>query len=107
MASWSVHRLIETTRRGASAPAGAGPAGAAPAADAPGEAVRTWDRLGYPRRALRLHAAATAMVELYDGDVPRTEGELLEHADAVLVQEDGKPIGVLTRQDLLAFLAAS
>ena len=30
---------------------------------------------------------------------------LLEHADAVLVQEDGKPVGVLTRQDLLAFLA--
>ena len=30
---------------------------------------------------------------------------LLEAADAVLVQEDGKPVGVLTRQDLLAFLA--
>ncbi len=30
---------------------------------------------------------------------------LLEGADAVLVQEDGKPVGVLTRQDLLAFLA--
>jgi cystathionine beta-synthase len=30
---------------------------------------------------------------------------LLESADAVLVQEDGKPVGVLTRQDLLAFLA--
>ena len=30
---------------------------------------------------------------------------LLETADAVLVQEDGKPVGVLTRQDLLAFLA--
>ena len=28
-------------------------------ADAPsGEAVRAWGRLGYPRRALRLHAAA-------------------------------------------------
>ena len=33
--------------------------------------------------------------------------KLLEKADAVLVHEDGKPIGVLTRQDLLAFLAAS
>ena len=31
---------------------------------------------------------------------------LLEGADAVLVQEDGKPVGVLTRQDLLAFLAS-
>jgi cystathionine beta-synthase len=33
--------------------------------------------------------------------------ELLESADAVLVHEDGKPVGVLTRQDLLAFLAGS
>ncbi|MDN5893251.1 MAG: cystathionine beta-synthase [Nocardioides sp.] len=32
---------------------------------------------------------------------------LLEDADALLVQEDGKPIGVITRQDLLAFLAKS
>ena len=31
--------------------------------------------------------------------------EMLESSDAVLVQEDGKPVGVLTRQDLLAFLA--
>jgi cystathionine beta-synthase len=31
--------------------------------------------------------------------------KLLETADAVLVQEEGKPVGVLTRQDLLAFLA--
>jgi cystathionine beta-synthase len=31
---------------------------------------------------------------------------LLEHADAVLVHEDGKPAGVLTRQDLLGHLAA-
>ncbi|HTW17231.1 MAG TPA: cystathionine beta-synthase [Nocardioides sp.] len=29
---------------------------------------------------------------------------LLETADAVLVHEDGKPVGVLTRQDLLGFL---
>jgi cystathionine beta-synthase len=32
---------------------------------------------------------------------------ILEEADAVLVHEDGKPVGVLTRQDLLAFLAGS
>ena len=32
---------------------------------------------------------------------------LLEKADAVLVHEDGKPVGVLTRQDLLTFVAAS
>jgi len=29
----------------------------------------------------------------------------LEGADALLVQEDGKPVGVLTRQDLLSFIA--
>ncbi|MDX6325477.1 MAG: cystathionine beta-synthase [Nocardioidaceae bacterium] len=31
--------------------------------------------------------------------------EQLQDADALLVQEDGKPVGVVTRQDLLAFLA--
>ena len=30
----------------------------------------------------------------------------LQGADALLVQEDGKPIGVVTRQDLLAYLAS-
>ena len=40
------------------------------AADAPGEAVREWGRLGYPRRALRLHAAATACVQDHNGEVP-------------------------------------
>ncbi len=30
----------------------------------------------------------------------------LEQADALLIQEDGKPIGVVTRQDLLSYLAA-
>jgi len=31
--------------------------------------------------------------------------EVLESADALLVLDDGKPVGVLTRQDLLGFLA--
>ena len=35
----------------------------------------------------------------------RTAVDLLESADAVLVQEDGAPVGVLTRQDLLAYLS--
>lgn len=40
-------------------------------ADAPtGDAVRMWGRLGYPRRALRLHAAATAITAHHDGEVP-------------------------------------
>ena len=47
------------------------------AADAPGEAVRAWGRLGYPRRALRLHAAATAVVEQHGGELPATVPELL------------------------------
>jgi A/G-specific adenine glycosylase len=46
------------------------PTPAALAADSPGEAVRQWGRLGYPRRALRLHAAARAVVERHHGDVP-------------------------------------
>jgi A/G-specific adenine glycosylase len=35
-----------------------------------GEAVRAWERLGYPRRALRLHAASVAIVERHGGFVP-------------------------------------
>jgi A/G-specific adenine glycosylase len=46
------------------------------AADSPGEAVRAWGRLGYPRRALRLHDAARAMVERFDGAVPVAEADL-------------------------------
>jgi A/G-specific adenine glycosylase len=46
------------------------PVPSALAAEEPGEAVRAWGRLGYPRRALRLHAAATAIVERHGGDVP-------------------------------------
>jgi len=46
------------------------------AAEAPGEAVRAWGRLGYPRRALRLHQAARAVVERHGGEVPRTEEAL-------------------------------
>ncbi|MDQ0662001.1 A/G-specific adenine glycosylase [Arthrobacter ulcerisalmonis] len=42
-----------------------------------GEAVRSWGRLGYPRRALRLHAAATAIVRDHGGQVPDTYAELL------------------------------
>ena len=42
-----------------------------------GEAVRAWGRLGYPRRALRLHAAATAIVERHGGEVPPGYDELI------------------------------
>ncbi|MDF1480062.1 A/G-specific adenine glycosylase [Leifsonia sp. H3M29-4] len=47
------------------------------AASPPGDAVRAWDRLGYPRRALRLHAAATAIADRHDGVVPHDVDELL------------------------------
>jgi A/G-specific adenine glycosylase len=46
------------------------PTPAALAAAAPGDAVRAWGRLGYPRRALRLHAAATTIVARHGGQVP-------------------------------------
>jgi A/G-specific adenine glycosylase len=42
-----------------------------------GEAVRQWGRLGYPRRALRLHAACVAIVTRYDGELPTTVQELM------------------------------
>ena len=47
------------------------------AAVPPGEAVRAWDRLGYPRRALALHGAATAIAERHDNVVPSDVDELL------------------------------
>jgi A/G-specific adenine glycosylase len=47
------------------------------AAEPVGEAVRAWGRLGYPRRALRLHAAATAIVARHGGEVPSDRDALL------------------------------
>ncbi|MFD8627010.1 A/G-specific adenine glycosylase [Streptomyces hygroscopicus] len=47
------------------------------AAEPPGEAVRAWGRLGYPRRALRLHGAAAAIRERHGGDVPSDHAQLL------------------------------
>ncbi|MFE1102936.1 A/G-specific adenine glycosylase [Nocardiopsis alba] len=42
-----------------------------------GEAVRMWNRLGYPRRALRLHACAVAITEEHGGEVPDDHATLL------------------------------
>jgi A/G-specific adenine glycosylase len=53
------------------------PTPAALAAEPSGEAVRAWGRLGYPRRALRLHAAAQAIVADHGGRVPDTYEELI------------------------------
>jgi A/G-specific adenine glycosylase len=52
------------------------PSPAALAADEPGEAVRAWGRLGYPRRALRLHASAIAIRDSHDGRVPSSYNAL-------------------------------
>jgi A/G-specific adenine glycosylase len=43
----------------------------------PGEAVRAWERLGYPRRALALHAAATVIAERHANEVPADVDALL------------------------------
>ncbi len=53
------------------------PTPAALAAVPPGEAVRAWATLGYPRRALWLHAAAVEITERHGGDVPEDVEALL------------------------------
>jgi A/G-specific adenine glycosylase len=40
------------------------------AADQAAEAIRMWGRLGYPRRAVRLHECARVLVERHGGTVP-------------------------------------
>lgn len=69
------------------------PTPAALAAAPPAEAVRAWDRLGYPRRALWLHAAATEIVERHGGEVP-------QDLDALLAL---KGIGPYTARAVAAF----
>jgi A/G-specific adenine glycosylase len=41
-----------------------------------GEAIRAWGRLGYPRRAVRLHAAAAVIRDEHDGRVPDSFDDL-------------------------------
>jgi A/G-specific adenine glycosylase len=53
------------------------PEPAALAREPAGEAVRAWGRLGYPRRALRLHGAAVAIERDHGGTVPSDYAELL------------------------------
>jgi len=52
------------------------PTPAALAAASAADAVRQWDRLGYPRRAVRLHASAQLIVSRHGGQVPDTVAEL-------------------------------
>jgi A/G-specific adenine glycosylase len=53
------------------------PAPAALAAEPAGEAIRQWGRLGYPRRALRLHETATILTTRHGGMVPADLDTLL------------------------------
>lgn len=47
------------------------------AAASPAEVLRAWGKLGYPRRALRLHAAAAEIVANHGGVVPDNYQDLL------------------------------
>ena len=53
------------------------PTPAALAAEPAGEAIRQWGRLGYPRRALRLHETATILTARHGGQVPADRDALL------------------------------
>jgi A/G-specific adenine glycosylase len=53
------------------------PTPAALADESPGEAVRAWGKLGYPRRALRLHECARVLVIRFGGEVPASVDALL------------------------------
>jgi A/G-specific adenine glycosylase len=46
------------------------PTPASLAASSPADIVRAWGKLGYPRRALNLHAAATRIRDEFEGEVP-------------------------------------
>lgn len=52
------------------------PTPAALADATPADAIRQWNRLGYPRRALRLRAAAAVITSRHDGFVPRSIADL-------------------------------
>ncbi|CAM3409299.1 A/G-specific adenine glycosylase [Occultella aeris] len=47
------------------------------AAASPADVLRAWDRLGYPRRALRLREAAGVISRDHDGRVPTATADLL------------------------------
>jgi A/G-specific adenine glycosylase len=53
------------------------PSPATLAAEPAGEAVRQWGRLGYPRRALRLHETARIVTSRHGGVIPSSRDELI------------------------------
>jgi A/G-specific adenine glycosylase len=52
------------------------PTPSALAAASAADAVRQWDRLGYPRRAVRLHASARVITDKHGGQIPASAAEL-------------------------------
>ena len=54
------------------------PTPAALAAATPAQIITAWGRLGYPRRALRLHECAKVISAKYKGRIPDTQSELRE-----------------------------
>ena len=54
------------------------PTPAALAAASPAQIITAWGRLGYPRRALRLHECAKVISTQYKGRIPDTQSELRE-----------------------------
>lgn len=66
------------------------------AAASPGDAVRAWGRLGYPRRALWLHRAATTISTEHGGEVP-------EDLEALLALTG---VGAYTARAVLSFAFA-
>jgi A/G-specific adenine glycosylase len=54
------------------------PTPAALAAASPAQVITAWGRLGYPRRALRLHECAKVISTQHKGEIPETQSELRE-----------------------------
>ena len=54
------------------------PTPAALAAATPAQIITAWGRLGYPRRALRLHECAKVITAQHKGRIPETQSELRE-----------------------------
>lgn len=69
------------------------PTASALAVSSQAEVLRAWGKLGYPRRALRLHAAATAIAGQHDDEVP-------DDLDSLLALPG---VGAYTARAVLAF----
>jgi A/G-specific adenine glycosylase len=73
------------------------PTPAALAAATPAQVITAWGRLGYPRRALRLHECAKVISTEYKGKIPDTQSEL----------RDLPGVGDYTSAAIIAFAFAS